>query len=119
MQSLASFQRSAFLTDHPPVSRRMILTSSGSEQTLLAGTVLGSHLVDSKTILGPWQPNTTVIGVLAEDVTVPADGDAYAEVYIHAAVVASRLLWADGVSAADQHTALAALRGIGLFACEG
>lgn len=119
MQSLGTFQRSAFLADHPPISRRMILTSTNTEQTLLAGTVLGTRLVDSKTTLGPWQPGATATGVLAEDITVPADGDAYAEIYIHAAVIAPRLLWADGVSASDQHTALAALRGVGIFACEG
>ena len=58
-----------------------------------------------------------LLGVLAEDVAIPAEGDAYALVYVHdAAVIASELIWDDGVSAADQQAALTELRKVGVFA---
>ena len=53
-----------------------------------------------------WGVVASLIGVLAEDVAIPAEGDAYALVYVHAAVIASELIWDDGVSAADQQEAL-------------
>lgn len=113
MQHIASYQRPAFLQDHPPVMRRMILASTDSEATYLSGTVLGRD-ADGK--LGQWTAASTAVeGILAGDVTVPASGGASVDVYIHASVVAQELIFADGVSAADEQTALAGLRAIGIY----
>lgn len=133
MQLIESYTRSAFLKDHPPVLARMELTSSGTAQTLLAGTVIGSlttstttgsgdsAVTTTSTTVGAWVPADTgetdaLLGVLAGDVTVPASGNAYADVYVHAAVVFDELLWADDVSATDQKKAISGLRAIGIFA---
>ena len=114
MQHLESYQRPAFLKDHPPVMQRMILASTGSEEVYLAGTVLGR---DSEGKLGPWTASSAgVEGVLVEDVTVPATGGMTADVYVHASVVAQELIFATGVSAADEQTALAALHSKGIYA---
>jgi len=114
MKSLSNYQRRGFLKDHPPITQRVLVASTGTERTLLAGTVLG---------LATGKHDAFVVGmeascILAEDITVPAVGDAYALAYTHAAVVTSELIWAEGVSAADQQTALAALRGKGVHASE-
>ncbi|WP_165071032.1 head decoration protein [Desulfovibrio sp. ZJ200] len=114
MHHIESYQRPAFLKDHPPILVRMILASTGSEEVYLAGTVLGR---DAEGKLAPWTASSAgVEGILVEDVTVPASGGATADVYVHASVVAQELIFADGVSAADEQTALAALRAKGIFA---
>lgn len=114
MQRLDSYQRPAFLKDHPPIMQRMILASTGSEEVYLAGTVLGR---DSEGNLGPWKASSAgAEGILVEDTTVPAGGGMSADVYVHASVVAQELIFADGVSAADEQTALAALRAKGIYA---
>lgn len=113
MRHIESYQRPAFLRDHPPILARMILASTGSEEVYLAGTVLGR---DADGNLGPWTADSAgVEGVLAGDVTVLAGG-ASADVYVHAGVVAQELIFADGVSAADEQTALALLRSRGIYA---
>lgn len=123
MNHIETYSRTAFLKDHPPVLTRIEITSTGTECSLLAGTVIGSLTVtaSSTTTVGAWQPATeattsSLIGVLAGDVTVPAAGNAYADVYVHAAVVTAELTWADGLSAADQKLALSELRKLGIFA---
>jgi len=100
-----------------------VLSSAGTAQTLLAGTVIAAKTVTatSTTTVGayakPGEGETAaLLGVLAEDVAIPAEGDAYALVYVHAAVIASELIWDDGVSAADQQAALTELRKVGVFA---
>lgn len=114
MRHIESYQRPAFLKDHPPVMRRMILASTGDEQVYLAGAVLGR---DAEGRLGPWTASSAEVeGILACDVTVPASGGATADVYVHASVAAQELIFADGVSAADEQSALAALRAKGIFA---
>lgn len=114
MQHLESYQRPAFLKDHPPVMQTMILAGTGSEATYLAGTVLGR---DSDGKLVPWTTASAgVEGILASDVTVSASGGMPADVYVHASVVARELIFADGVSDADKQTALAALRARGIYA---
>lgn len=114
MHPIESYQRPAFLKDHPPIMQRMIMASTGSEATYLAGTVLGR---DAGGNLGQWTASSAGMeGILAGDVTVPASGGASADVYIHASVVAQELIFADGVSAADEKTALAAMRAVGVYA---
>lgn len=113
MQKLANYTRPAFLGDHPPVLARMIIESDGTETTYLAGSVLGR---DSDGKLGMWTDESEeVSGILAGDVTVPVSGGASVDVYIHANVVADELIFAEGVSAADEKTALAALRLKGIY----
>lgn len=113
MQNLATYTRPAFLGDHPPVLARMIMDSNGSEATYLAGSVLGR---DASGKLGMWTAQSADIsGILAGDVTVPASGGASVDVYIHAHVVADALIFADGVSAADEKAALVALRLKGIY----
>ena len=115
MKAIADYQRRAFLKDHPPVMERKLIASSGTEFTILAGTVLG--LKNDKH--EPWKATSDSVScILAEDVTVPASGDVYGLAYVHAAVIGPELIWADGVSATDQTTALAKLRAIGLYASE-
>lgn len=114
MQRIESYQRPAFLKDHPPVLARMILASGDGETTFLAGTVLGR---DTEGKLGAWTAaSASVAGILAGDVTVPASGGASVDVYVHASVAAQELIFADGVSAEDEKTAIAALRAVGVYA---
>lgn len=40
MQEIASYKRRVFLKDHPVVTQRIVLSSAGAAQTLLAGTVI-------------------------------------------------------------------------------
>lgn len=114
MKNLGSYQRRVFVKDHPPVLQRVLLGSTGTEHVLLAGSVLG--LKEGKH--GAFTTGTEVACILAEDVTVPASGDIYALAYMHAAVIAPELVWADGVTADQQKTALTALRGVGIYASE-
>ncbi len=123
MQEIASYKRRVFLKDHPVVTQRIVLSSAGTAQTLLAGTVIAAKTVTatSATTVGAYAKpgdgeTAALLGVLAEDVAIPAAGDAYALVYVHAAVIASELIWDDGVSAADQQAALTELRKVGVLA---
>lgn len=111
MQELARYQRPAFLNDHPPVLARMNLTGIPGS-TLPAGAVLG-RTEDGE--LGLWTRDRTVTGILAGEVEVPASGEALADVYIHASVVAGELIFAAGVTAEEELQALAALRGVGIY----
>ena len=113
MHTFAEWKMPVFLRDHPPVLRRMVLASGGSEVTHLAGTVLGRANGGD---LVPWERDMDVEGVLATDVTVPASGGITVDVYVHASVVADGLVWADGVSAEDEKAALTALRAVGIYA---
>ncbi len=114
MKTIATHERRTFLKSHAPVLQRQLISSTGAEQFLNAGTVLG--VKDGK--LGQFATGADADSILAEDVTVPAAGDAYALTYVHAEVIASELTWADGVSAADQKAAHVALRAKGVYASE-
>ena len=115
MKKIAAFERRAFLKDHPPVTERKLIASTGDEATYLAGTVLGLKADKHE----PWTAaSDSVACLLAEDVIVPAAGDAWALCYVHAAVIASGLVWADGVSATDQKKALGELRALSIYASE-
>ncbi len=125
MQELGKYQRRALLKSHDPVHDRKLIASDTEAATYLPGTVLGLDPTTDKYI--PWvkevgaegsKKSVTAPCVLAEDITVPASGDAWGLVYVHAAVLASELIWADGLSAADQKTALADLAAMGIYASE-
>lgn len=111
MQILETYQRPAFLRDHPPVLARMTITGIAGA-VLPAGSVLGR---DASGNLGLWTRDRTVAGILAADVKVSASGTAPADVYIHADVVAEELVFADGVTADEERQALAALRTVGIY----
>ena len=114
MHNIETYKRPAFLEDHPPVLARMVLESTGAETAHVAGTVLGR---DGAGKLVPWvRACAGVEGILAGDVVVPASGGASVDVYIHCSVRAAGLVFADGVSAEDEQTALAALRALGVYA---
>jgi hypothetical protein len=115
-KELGSYQRRAFLNDHPPVLTRVLLGSTESEVTLLAGTVLG---LDDDGKHYAYDSDFDASCILAEDATIPTSGDQWAMAYLHAAVVVPGLIWNDGISAADQKTALAQLRAKGIYASEG
>jgi hypothetical protein len=126
VKQLASYTRRGFLKDHPPVVKRVLLGSGAAEATLLAGTVLGvkadgkyyAYTAVAVEVDEVMVPVYEADCLLAEDVTVPASGDAYALAYVHAAAIDSELVWADGVSAEQQKAALKALRLKGIFAGE-
>lgn len=111
MQKIAEKRVRPFIGDHPTIDERFLIHSTGAGHTLLAGTVMGRK--DGKT--GPWVATATPLGILMEDVAVPAAGDAWAPFYTHCEAIADGLVWADGVSAADQQTAIAELRKLGIF----
>jgi hypothetical protein len=116
MKHLATHERRAFLKDHPPVMERKLIASTGEETTYLAATVLGVNDDDKHE---PWTAECESVScILAEDVLVPAEGDVWALAYVHAAFIASELVWAEGVSATDQKEALAEMRAIGLYGSE-
>jgi hypothetical protein len=127
VKELASYTRRGFLKDHPPVSKRVLLGSGAAEVTLLAGTVLGIKTADGKyyaytaattTANNVTTPVYEADCLLAEDLTVPSSGDAYALAYVHAAVIDAELVWAEGVTADQQKAALKALRAKGIYASE-
>jgi hypothetical protein len=114
MKNLATYQRRGFLKDHPPVTQRVLIGSTGTALTLLAGAVLGFK--ENK--YGAYSADADADCILAEDIIVPESGDMYALAYMHAAVIAPELVWAEGVTAEQQKSALVALRAKGIYASE-
>ena len=113
MKELATYSRPAFLGDHPPILAAMRIKSDGTEKTIPAGSVLGR---DSAGNLGPWSGEfCDAAGILAGDVTVPAAGDAICDVYIHASVVATELVFDAALGEEEILGALAALRLKGIY----
>lgn len=113
MQNLETYQRKAFLRDHPPVMVKVELSSQAEEQTLLAGTVLGKTA--SATGIYKAGEGEEPIGVLVEDVTVPASGNAFASMYVHADMVQENIIFDDAVNAENQKAAITKLRGQGIY----
>ena len=58
MQEIASYKRRVFLKDHPVVTQRVTLSSTGAARTLLAGTVIASKTVTAT--------STTTVGAYAK-----------------------------------------------------
>ena len=113
MKELATYSGPAFLGDHPPILATMLIEGDGAEKTIPAGSVLGR---DSQGRLGPWSDDfCDAAGVLAGDVTVRAGEDAVCEVYIHASVVASELVFDAALDGEEIRNALAALRLKGIY----
>ena len=91
MKLTATHKRSCFLGDHPPLMKREILTSQATEQTLLAGTVIGKTETSIGIFTAALKENP--IGILVEDTVIPATGGAMASLYIHAHVILSELIF--------------------------
>lgn len=116
MNDLGSYQRRTLVKDHPVIQERRVIASGTDEEAYIPGTVFGLNTAGK---LEPWKAEgLTSPCILAEDVTVPATGDQYAQVYVHGAFVRSQLVWSDGFSADNQKKAIAALRAAGLYATE-
>lgn len=114
MQQIGETKIPTILNDHPCVMQRMIMPSGDAETTYALGTVLGT---DSSGNLCQWSTScTAAVGILAEDVTVPAEGGAPVDVYIHASVYADGLVWPEGASAEDIQAGIKALRAVGIYA---
>lgn len=113
MHQLETYQRKAFLRGHPPVTIKAELTSQAEEQTLLAGTVIGK----TESAVGIYKAGEgeEPFGILVEDIIVPASGNAYASLYVHADVVQENIIFDDSVNAENQKKAIAKLRGLGLY----
>jgi hypothetical protein len=127
MEQIASYRRPALLKDHPPIIRRIVLSSTGTEIVLLIGAVIGHQppvaAGDNNNppavpeSVGAWTPGCDrVVGVLADDVTIPVSGGVSATVYVHADLNPDELLFAEGITAEQEKQAIAAMRGVGLFA---
>lgn len=67
MQEIASYKRRVFLKDHPVVTQRIVLSSAGTAQTLLAGTVIAAKTVTAT--------SATTVGAYAK----PGDGETAAD----------------------------------------
>lgn len=123
MKTIAKQTSRVFLGDHPPITQRVLLTSTGSDEVLLAGSVIGVSEAKpaaegseaTPAACGLFAAGMTPVGILQADVELPAEGDAWGVVYVHCSAVASGLIWGDGVSADQQAAAIAALRGLGVF----
>ncbi|EFL85828.1 hypothetical protein HMPREF0326_01531 [Desulfovibrio sp. 3_1_syn3] len=131
METIAQTSSRAFLREHPVITQRVLLHSTGKEETLLAGSVIGTTsevkgeapeggeapvvMEAGKHLLFGASSDMTPVGILHGDVTVPATGDAWGVCYVHCAALAEELIWADGISAETQATAIAALRGLGVY----
>jgi len=104
--------------DHQPIMDSVQLKSTGAEYTLESGTVLGVITAEDKHVqLDPAAADGSdaAVCVLAMDVTVPAADDEAAPVYIHGEMLEDGLIWPDGITEAEKKTAIAQLRGVGLF----
>lgn len=118
METIAKKEKiNPFLREHPAVQQRVLLTSGAEEETLLAGSVIGSVEDKDGVFQGLYgtKADMTPLGILAADTIVPAAGNAWGVIYVHCAALASGLIWADGVSSDTQSQAITAMRGIGIY----
>ncbi len=113
MKELGSYQRKAFLLEHPPVGKTVIIASTGEETTILAGTVL-AKMADGKYSTTEGDADC----ILAEDVELQKEGDAYASVYVHASVLSSELIFEGNLTADEQKAVLEILRQKGIYSSE-
>lgn len=125
METIASYQSRVFLGEHPVITERILLHSTGTEELLLAGSVIGvgfavegdteSANYDGKQTLFGTYAHMEPLGILQADVTVPDTGDAFGVCYVHCAALSDGLIWAEGTSAATQQTTITALRKLGIY----
>lgn len=117
METLATIKNVPFLGEHPSIQQRVLLTSGDGETALVAGSVIGTATVEDTTTTGLYgaAENMTVVGILAEDIVVPAEGDAWATVYVHCSVRTAGLVWGEDVSATEQGEAIEQMRDLGIY----
>lgn len=115
---VTSYQAPNFVGNHPPVMRPQVLASTGADVDLAAGTVLGVvTAADKAAVLAPAADDgsQTAALILVEDVTVPATGDAAANVYVHGAFRRAGLVWPEGATPAQIDAAVKDLAARGLY----
>lgn len=115
---VTQYQASNFVGGHPPVMRRQVLASAGAEAALLAGTVLGVQDASDKAVpvdFAAEDGSQKAAFILVEDVTVPAQGDAVANVYVHGEFRGKGLGWPDGATAEQKTAAVKELAARGLY----
>ncbi|GAB6178072.1 head decoration protein [Desulfobaculum senezii] len=116
--NVQSYQAANFVGGHPPVMRKQVLASTGVDVDLVAGTVLGVVTLSGKAV--PLAPaaddgSQSAAFILVEDVTVPAQGDAVVNVYVHGEFRRAGLAWPDGITQDQQDTAAKELAARGLY----
>ncbi|MBL3582616.1 head decoration protein [Oleidesulfovibrio alaskensis] len=107
-----------FIGQHQPITAAVVLASSGAEQLLQAGTVLGTVSASGKlVVLNPAgnDGSETASHVLAEDCTVPAASDALSTAYTHCEALERGLRWPAGITEPQKKAAIEALRAAGIF----
>ncbi|WFS63450.1 head decoration protein [Pseudodesulfovibrio thermohalotolerans] len=107
-----------FVGEHHPILGPIALKSSGSEQTLAAGTVLGRVTADGLYVqLDPAAEDGSQAAarILAETTVVPASGNEAANGYRHGEFYDSGLTWPDGIDAAKKQTAIDELEAQGVY----
>ncbi|WP_461210402.1 head decoration protein [Desulfocurvus sp. DL9XJH121] len=113
-----SYQAPNFVGGHPPVMRRQVLASTGAELELAAGVVLGVvSATDKAVVLAPAAEDGSqqAAAILVEDVTVPAAGDAVANVYVHGEFRRAGLGWPAGATTEQVDAAVKELAASGLY----
>ena len=113
-----SYQAPNFVGKHPPVMRPQVLASTGAELELKAGAVLGIVTASDKAVvLAPAAEDGSQAAalILVEDVTVPAAGDAVANVYVHGEFRRAGLAWPVGITDAQKTAAVKELAALGLY----
>ena len=102
---------------HPAVIMSRAIKSTGTEQHLVGGTVLGE--ITAEGLLLPFNAAATdgtqdAAGILLADVTVPASGNLIVDVYEHGVFIQSGLNW-NGADTAQIKTAAKALKAAGIY----
>lgn len=107
-----------FVGSHPTITKGVTLASNGStEQTILAGTVLGKVTASGKYV--PWNPGASdgsqnAVCVLVADTVVKAAVDEPAAVYVHGNFLRAGMNWG-AAEAAQIDAAVAALEAKGVY----
>lgn len=115
---VTSYQAPNFVGGHPPVMRRQVLASTGADVELAAGAVLGVVAATGKAVpLAPGADDGSQQAalILVEDASVPAAGDAVANVYVHGEFRLRGLGWPQGATPEQVDAAVLELAARGLY----
>jgi len=104
-----------FIGNHDAIEKPATLASTGTAATLVAGQVL-SKVSGKYVAFNPAgsDGSQTPSAILAEDVDVPASGDAKTIAYVHGEFLESGLSWS-GADAAKIATAVEVLADTGIY----
>lgn len=116
MSQIGSTTADNLLGDHPFITKAVTLKSGAAEYP--RGTVLGK--VTASGLYVPVAPaaedgSEKAVGVLTETMTVTADADEPAVMYVHGALRTAHLVWPDGTTDAQKTAAMAELQAVGLY----